>query len=143
MILNLTQHLATTEQIKAGVFEPRNKAGIQEVLTFNSMPTAQEVICAAECLVAYAKSELFSYFLSLDSVANDVTVDEVKQLMAGAQIMIGGAPFLMASLEKALKAEGLCPVHAFSQRESVDVIMDNGNTSKTSVFRHLGFVIVE
>ena len=144
MILNLTQHLATTEQVKAGVVNVVDNKKLSEKLTFNSMPTAQEVNKAAEYLAALASYEIFWQIVNksteyLCPVENE---DLIHRRRANTQVMIGGAPFLMSALEKALKAEGLCPVYAFSQRESVEVILDNGDTRKTAVFRHLGFVIM-
>ena len=49
--------------------------------------------------------------------------------------MIGGAGFFMSFLENALKACGIKPVHAFSQRISVEKTNDVGE-----VIKHIGFV---
>ena len=43
MILNLTQHVATPEQMADGVVEPKNKARVQELLTFTGKPTLREI----------------------------------------------------------------------------------------------------
>jgi len=56
--------------------------------------------------------------------------------------MIGGAPFFMSYLEEALRYRGLTPVYAFSQRESVEQVIDD-KTVKTSVFVHKGFIGIE
>ena len=53
--------------------------------------------------------------------------------------MIGGAPFFMGILEQELKKQGIKPVYAFSQRESVDKEMADGSVQKVAVFKHLGF----
>lgn len=53
--------------------------------------------------------------------------------------MIGGAPYYMAPLERALKARGIQPLYAFSQRESVEQTQPDGSVRKVAVFRHLGF----
>jgi hypothetical protein len=57
--------------------------------------------------------------------------------------MIGGAPYLMAPLESALRAHGITPVYAFSVRESVDQVQPDGSVRKVAVFRHAGFVNCE
>jgi hypothetical protein len=36
MILNLTQHNSTPEQIEQLIFEPKNKRKVQELLNFNT-----------------------------------------------------------------------------------------------------------
>ena len=54
--------------------------------------------------------------------------------------MIGGAPYLMAELEKELWYRGIEPVYAFTKRESVETTDENGNVTKTAVFKHAGFV---
>ena len=54
--------------------------------------------------------------------------------------MIGGAPFLMAPLESKLIEFGLDPVYAFSRRESVETVQDDGSVRKTTVFNHIDFV---
>jgi hypothetical protein len=54
--------------------------------------------------------------------------------------MIGGAPYLMAPLEVALRAHGITPLYAFSVRESVEQTQPDGSVRKIAVFRHGGFV---
>ncbi len=56
------------------------------------------------------------------------------------QAMIGGAPYLMAPLERELLANGVKPMYAFSIRESVEHVGSDGSVKKVSVFRHVGFV---
>ena len=53
-ILNLTQHVATPDQIAAGVVEPTAKKVVQELLTFASPPTATEIHDRAAKLAALA-----------------------------------------------------------------------------------------
>ena len=122
MIINLTQHNATADQIAAGVVEPdaASKALIQKLLTFNDLPSAWVIEHRASALA-----------------------DLVDRMSGGAtRVMIGGAPYLMGALERELKERGHRPVYAFSQRESVDQIQDDGTTRKVAIFRHLGFVEV-
>ena len=117
-IINLTQHQATAEQIEAGVVEPAEKAAVQAVLTFDAIPSVEEIQQRALLLAAIA-------------------------VQSGCKkAMIGGAPFFMSALESALKAQGIAPVYAFSQRESVESIQSDGSVVKTNVFKHVGFVEV-
>lgn len=115
-ILNLTQHPATTDQQRAGVVEPADKAGIQSLLTFEELPDAAEVATRAASLAA-------------------LVVD------AGCiAAMIGGAPFFMAPLEKALQEKGVKPLYSFTRREASEVPDGVGGVRKTQVFRHVGFI---
>jgi len=118
-IINLTQHPATPDQIKAGVIEPRNKGKIRELLTFNELPNKDELKVRAKALVDY------------------ITIDEETKFNAA---MIGGAPFFMSVLENALRRMGIIPLYAFSKREVVEKTLPSGKVVKTQVFKHLGFV---
>ena len=123
MILNLTQHEATPQQIAEGVVDltPEDRAQLRVLLTFDELPSAVQITTVASAICALA-------------------------LMAGlagppvAAAMIGGAPFLMSALERALRAAGVTPVYAFSRRESVEEVQPDGTVRKINVFRHLGFV---
>jgi hypothetical protein len=119
-ILNLTQHSATEDQKANGVFDfnPKHREELSKMLTFEKLPAKQEVQRRAEAIAEFA----FSH------------VGRMK-------VMVGGAPYLMSSLERELKARGLTPVYAFSQRVSEEKEID-GKVIKTQVFQHLGFVEV-
>lgn len=56
--------------------------------------------------------------------------------------MIGGAPFLMASLERALAAVQMRAVYAFSVRVSAEQAQPDGSVRKVQTFRHAGWVEV-
>lgn len=123
-ILNLTQHLATKEQLNAGVID-LPEAGRQDLirlLTFDELPSSSEVQQRAAQIAGEAKRFIEE---------NDIDIDAA---------MIGGAPYLMAPMERYLKGDGLTPVYAFSQRESVEDIQPDGSVIKTNVFRHAGFI---
>lgn len=115
-IINLTQHTATAEQVEAGVVDPAEKSAVQAALTFDAIPTASEMAERAELLARIAA----------DSGCK--------------RAMIGGAPFFMAPLERALLAAGIQPVYAFSVRDSREESDGNGGIRKINVFRHVGFV---
>lgn len=115
-VLNLTQHDATTEQVAAGVVEPTDKCEVRKLITFDELPTQEQVLAAADLLA------------------------DLAQRMEVAAAMIGGAPFFMGPLERALSARGVTPLYAFSKREAADVPQADGSVKKTQVFRHVGFV---
>ena len=115
-ILNLTQHAATADQIAAGVVEPADKVLVRDSLTFNELPCAGDLLHSADRLAKLA------------------------QASGHEAAMIGGAPFFMGPLERALAVAGVKVLYAFSVRESVDEKLPDGSVKKTQVFRHAGFV---
>jgi hypothetical protein len=119
-VINLTQHTATPDQIEAGVVEPKNKEQIKRVLTFNNLPSKEEVETKAMELVDIAKKECVR-----------INTDKV---------MVGGAPFLMPVLDKLLRQEGITPLYAFSKRVTEEVMQEDGTVRKVQVFKHEGFV---
>lgn len=124
MILNLTQHQATPEQVAAGVVDlpPAEREALSVLLTFETLPTRQEIEGRASDI-----ADLAAYSGLADSPH------------VGAA-MIGGAPYLMPSLEKALQAVFITPLYAFSVRESVEQALADGSVRKVNVFRHAGFI---
>ncbi len=116
LIVNLTQHSASVEQIDSGVVEPQNKQEVQSLLTFNTLPSVEEISARAAALAEIAVAEGYS------------------------KAMLGGAPFLMGPLELALKLKGIEPLYAFSARESIDETLPDGSVKKVAIFRHLGWV---
>jgi len=118
-ILNLTQHNASQEQIQAGVIEPKDKKLVQDLLTFSGIPGAADM-------------DRRGYSLARIAIESGCKT-----------AMIGGAPFFMAPLERQLVANGIQPVYAFSVRESVDTVLENGAIVKKAVFKHLGFYSAE
>ncbi len=122
MILNLTQHLATSEQLAAGVVdldEPA-RATLSAMLTFERIPTREEIAAIAE---------------GIANLANSYAEEAPDQ-----QAMIGGAPWLMGALEIALLEQRIQPIYAFSVRESIEQSQPDGSIRKVNVFRHTGFV---
>jgi hypothetical protein len=131
-ILNLTQHPATPDQVAAGVLDPNPEraARIRDLLTFEALPTEQEIHLRAHQL--YQEFDIWS--------AVDLDEDCSGSPETWPVPMIGGAPYLMGALELAFAAEGTGVLYAFSRRESVETVGEDGTTRKTAVFRHLGFV---
>ena len=120
-IINLTQHKATQDQKDAGVVDLPDKLRDQlvELLTFDDLPDSHEVINRANKI-----AWMIDHFVKSKPTA----------------AMIGGAPFLMPVLDKALRNYGHTPLYAFSKRESVEKTNPDGTVVKTSVFKHAGFV---
>lgn len=128
MILNLTQHPATPEQTAAGVADLAGNARalLVELLTFDAPPDAAEIADRAHDI-----AQLVAF--------NDLG-DENGDDPVFLHAMIGGAPYLMAPLESALRAVGVQPLYAFSTRESVEQVQADGSVRKVNIFRHAGFV---
>lgn len=116
-IINLTQHDLTPSQVESGCIEAPDKKRLQEVLTFNTLPTVDEVESRAKTLATMASGY--------------------------SRALIGGAPFLMSSLEKALLKKGIIPMYSFSQRVSTETTNSEGIVVKTQQFQHIGFVEVK
>lgn len=129
MILNLTQHPATTEQKLAGVMDLQGDALalLKELLTFTTLPSKKELQDRAHDVAQLV-------------IHNELGEDDNDPIFL--QAMIGGAPFFMPFLEKALSENHVTPMYAFSARVSSERIDDDGKVKKDSVFQHLGFVVV-
>jgi len=121
MILNLTQHPATPEQIAQGVVDLSGDdlAALKMLLNFEELPEADDLPRRA---------------IEVAEIAIRATRGVVSECM------IGGAPFFMRPLEQALLMAGFRPVYAFSRRVVEEAIQPDGTVRKTAVFRHEGFV---
>ena len=117
-ILNLTQHLTTSDQIELGVVEPKDKGKVQSIITFDSLPNHAELVERANLLAQYALSE------------------------NAESVMIGGAPYFSSYVEQAMRYAGIKALYAFSKRECVEVEQEDGFVVKTFVFKHEGFIEV-
>jgi len=118
-ILNFTQHAATAEQVAAGVIDlmQHDLASLKALLNFVGLPTADEIYERAYAIAALAEN------------------------MFAETVMVGGAPFLMPVLQKALQMRGITVLYAFSERVSVEKEIE-GKVIKTNEFKHVGFVEV-
>jgi hypothetical protein len=119
-------HVATEEQMQAGVVEPDeyDKKTIIDLLTFDSIPTYKEINYRADQLANIAANQC----------------DYEGNYVYFSSAMIGGAPYLMSALEYALDEITVNALYAFSVRESVESVEPDGSVVKRNVFRHLGFV---
>ena len=113
-IVNLTQHAATMAQRDEGVVEFDDPALVRELLTFSSRPSAREMYERAEKLADVVRHYDYA--------------------------MVGGAPYFMPALERALFDRGVVPLYAFSRRVVEETVLPDGSVEKKTVFRHEGFV---
>lgn len=121
MIINLTQHPATAEQVAVGVVDlpAGERATLIDLLTVDALPSAAEISdrCADIAMLAAMSSEQHP-----------------------EAAMIGGAPWMMARLEGALADQGIKAIYAFSVRKSAEQTMTDGTVRKVNIFQHAGFV---
>lgn len=129
LIINLTQHAATPEQIIAGVedFPAEVRTKLSALLTFNAPPTPHDMRQRAYEIV-------------------DLTMENAPYLLRFQKrawptaVMLGGAPYFMPTLAKVLYKSGFAPRYSFSARESADAPQEDGSVVKTTIFRHVGWV---
>ena len=122
MILNLTQHAASPEQLAAGVVDlsPRATGIVRDLLT----------VPAADLLTVDAHAQLAARARCLRLVIDQEDDSE------GVEVMIGGLPALMHHLVAELQDRLYRPLYAVSDRVS----RDGPDGTKVSVFVHLGFI---
>ncbi len=116
IILNLTRHKATSDQILDGVVDLDDQSEVSKLLTFVDLPGEVALRNRAKAIADLA----------------------VKSGVRFA--MIGGAPYLMSHLEHALLDRDIVPMYSFSCRECLEIDNKDGSVSKMTVFRHKGFV---
>jgi DNA-binding cell septation regulator SpoVG len=120
MILNLTQHPATEDQKAEGVIDFAGEVleGLKTALTFMEIPDEEEIT----------------------KRANYITLIASRQNPGAKKAMIGGAPYLMSTLERALRKAGIEPVYAFSLRVSKEEPQPDGSVLKVQKLEHEGFI---
>lgn len=118
-ILNLTQHVATEEQMRDGIFEPspEDKQRIKSLLTFDEKPTP---------LILRERAEQIG-----DIVIENYMVDKV---------MIGGAPYFMRYLEDVFDGYNIKTYYSFSKRVSIDEHLPDGSVVKRTKFVYEGLI---
>lgn len=143
-VLNLTQHNATPEQVAAGVttgeLSPEQIGEIRALLTFETCPQESEIWQRARQLAQIAQLAIWREKSALPYAQEWGGEPLHSEANFFEYALIGGAPYLMAPLEAALRARGITPLYAFSVRESVDQVQPDGSVRKVAVFRHVGFV---
>ena len=132
IIINLTQHAATPEQQEAGVIELREKERLVKLLTFDDLPSREEISDRAHRIAS----------LAFDEIEYQIENLELKNEFVCCSAMIGGAPWPMGVLEETLMGMDIKPLYAFSKRVVTEEVKENAAIIKTAVFKHLGFVEV-
>lgn len=128
MIINLTHHAATAEQVAVGVVDlpAEQREALIDALTFESIPDAGEIRARAHDIAELA---------CFNGLGGDDGDDPFP-----SHAMIGGALWLMAPLAKELRLRSIEPVFAFSVRETEEKVQPDGSVKKVAIFRHAGFV---
>ena len=118
---NLTQHNVTPSQEAAGICDlvPSQHNKLKAMLTMKA-----EDVCQASII---ERAELIADFCDVFAVD-------------GHHFMIGGAPFLMPVLSKALWNRGFKPFYAVSDRVSEESVLADGSVRKVMVFNHVSLV---
>jgi len=153
VILNLTQHNASEEQLKAGVInlpEPYNSK-LKELLTFNELPNCDEVKKRAGAIYDLVidfcldknspiRDEVRGMVISDDGeFGNKYEINEAEFKKLNLAFMIGGALWLMRPLIEELENIGT-PLFAFTKRVVEEVKKEDGSIEKKAIFRHEGFI---
>jgi len=115
-IKNLTQHAPTVEQFDGLNGVTAVDATAVALLNFATLPSVEEINGRA---------------LGLADLA-----------VGFESALVGGAPYLMGPLCAALKAQGIQPLFAFTERKSVEETQPDGSVKKSSIFAHVGWVAV-
>lgn len=118
ILINLTQHNLTQEQLKDAVEVGNDvRDEVVKLITFSGLPTAGEIKDNASRLA------------------------EICRDMHANHAVIGGAPYFMGPLEQALRRVGVTPLYAFTERVAVEVTDPNtGEVTKTSKFNFAGWI---
>ena len=127
IIVNVAaQHDVTPDQLAAGVIElpAAYKETVRKLITFDQLPTRELILERAA-----AVAETLAYWWYRENGGNSPLT-----------VMIGGAPWFMGPLERALRNDHIVPVYAFSKRVSVEENLPDGTVKKTFVFKHEGFI---
>lgn len=124
-IVNLTQFDETQAQILEGVFSmsDEDKAKVRELITFEEIPTVEEMRKRAHEIS----------FIAYGYLAQ----------RGATHAMISGAPYFAKYLEQELRDSGLTPIYSFSKRRSETRIMPDGSTKVTAMFEHAGWVLTD
>ena len=160
IILNLTQHSATPDQKLDGVVDlpPEDQGRLRALLTV-PITGSQGIVGASEGAVNLAlevrAAEIVSAFILPRVMENARAIlhhggYEASGLEAlgllrpevaadGLAAMVAGFAPLMERLIPQLKAVGVRPLYALSERRSEEELLPDGSVAKVGSFRHEGF----
>jgi len=123
-ILNLTRHKATEDQKAVGIIDLPHEyiSRINALGTFQPIPTVTQLIERANDIVFVLQEYIrISGMYKVDS------------------IMLGGAPYFNAVLDKVLTINGFRPCYPFTFKQSQHSV-ENNKTVSTTVYKHMGLV---
>ena len=150
MIINLTQHVASIEQLSQGLRDVKDREALQQLLTI----TEEALKCSDEILSEVLESkasQIISEFVYPEIIIRCEDLLQAPPFASGlhavravketleVKCLVGGAPILMEVLIRKLKMHGCTPLHALSARVSEDQVQPDGNIKKISIFKHLRF----
>lgn len=154
LVLNLTAHAATPDQIADGLEDVKDTSQLKALLDIpeEALRASDDVLDRfldgkvqgiISTFVLPIQAERLIQFTKVFSRPK-IPIDTVKVLNTarfalGFYAMVGGAPILMERLIPALEAIGVIPVYSLSARVSQDEIQPDGSTRKVSVHRHIRF----
>ena len=146
IILNLTQHKATPEQVEAGVIDlpEKYRERLTRALTFTYAPDKYVIEDRVNAII----NIVIDFCIDPDSPIRQEVLDMLD--LAGLDtdafkesfdfhFMIGGALWIIKPLVEKLMQIGT-PVFAFSERVSEEKLQDDGSVVKVNVFKHRGFI---
>lgn len=163
LVLNLTAHTATLDQIADGLEDVDDVSQLKAYLDVpEEALTASDAVLdgildgkvhgiistfilpiQAERIQQFAESlALSSFRAALGAAGPADTISDILNAARSAfsfRAMVGGAPILMERLIPALESIGVVPVYSLSARVSQDEIQPDGSTRKVSVHRHIRF----
>ena len=153
VILNLTQHQASEEQVKAGVVDLPSpyREKLVKLLTFNEIPSCNEIEKRAGAIYdlvidfcldenSPVRDEVREMIISNDGeFGNKYEINEKAFKKLNLAFMIGGALWLMKPLIEELEGIGQ-PLFAFTKRVVEEIPQPDGNIKKVAIFKHEGFV---
>jgi len=147
MILNLTQHAATPEQLDQGLVDYTNRESLKALLTIPERALTNFNWILEDILDNKVKN-LVTIAETYQAEAVDTIPDDVRGMRRlntirdalRLRVLVGGAPILMERLIPALKREGCIPVHALSARVVEEVPQSDGTVKKVSTFKHIRFM---
>lgn len=143
--INLTVHKATPDQVAAGVVDlPEEQiAQLKKLSTFDSIPRAGEI---EERIVEIIDMLLDLGYLKADAPAT-ASISELEKLEEekdAVAFMVGGALFFYPHLVNAIwKDFGQKSFLAFTKRQAVEQVNEDGTVTKTAIFKHDGFVLAD
>lgn len=138
IIINVTQHHATPEQVAAGVIDPigSSKGTLQKLLTID-----QPDFDNLDLFLATRAKAITIHLAHCDELWMGEELDELDEdnnykVIRPTKALIGGFMPLMPHLANALKYHlNLDPVYAFTKR-----IVEEKDGVKKSIFHHEGFI---